>query len=184
MSSSARGPAAVSLRRAAAGEKSMPDGWSGPLEKLTEFKWRIPKSYKPAMRVDGIVFASEKMMETLRHDMALEQVANVATLPGIAGASMAMPDIHHGYGFSIGGVAAMDMEEGVISPGGVGYDIGCGVRLLRTDLNEKRIRPKLMDLADQLFRDVPTGVGSKGRLTLEEKEVSGVMADGAPRAVA
>src|SRR5437667_2403719 len=136
------------------------------------------------MRVDGIVFASERMMETLRGDMALEQVANVATLPGIVSASMAMPDIHHGYGFSIGGVAAMDMEEGVISPGGVGYDIGCGVRLLRTDLNEKRIRPKLKELADQLFRDVPTGVGSKGRLPLEEKEVSGVLAEGAHWAVA
>jgi len=162
----------------------MPVGWSGPLEKLTEFKWRIPKSYKPEMRVDGVVFASERMMETLRQDMALEQVANVAMLPGIVGASMAMPDIHHGYGFSIGGVAAMGMEEGVISPGGVGYDIGCGVRLLRTDLNEKRIRPKLKDLADQLFRDVPTGVGSKGRLSLEEKEVSGVLAEGAHWAVA
>jgi len=91
---------------------------------VTDFKWRIPQRYKPEMRVDGIVFASERMMDTLRSDMALEQVANVAMLPGIVSASMAMPDIHHGYGFSIGGVAAMDMAEGVISPGGVGYDIG------------------------------------------------------------
>jgi tRNA-splicing ligase RtcB (3'-phosphate/5'-hydroxy nucleic acid ligase) len=162
----------------------MPTGWSGPLEKLTEFKWRIPKSYKPEMRVDGIVFASERMMESLREDMALEQVANVATLPGILGASMAMPDIHHGYGFCIGGVAAMDAEQGVISPGGVGYDIGCGVRLLRTDLTEKQVKPKLKELADQLYRDVPTGVGSKGRLTMSEPEVAGVLAEGAHWAVA
>jgi tRNA-splicing ligase RtcB (3'-phosphate/5'-hydroxy nucleic acid ligase) len=162
----------------------MPDGWSGPLEKVTDFKWRIPKRYRPDMRVDGIVFATERMVETLRQDMALEQVANVATLPGIVGASMAMPDIHHGYGFSIGGVAAMDEVEGVISPGGVGYDIGCGVRLLRTNLTEKRVKPKLKELADQLFRDVPTGVGSKGRLTVDEKEVTSVLRDGAHWAVA
>jgi tRNA-splicing ligase RtcB len=135
------------------------------------------------MRVDGIIFASETMMDTMREDMALEQVANVATLPGIVGASMAMPDIHHGYGFSIGGVAAMDLEQGVISPGGVGYDIGCGVRLLRTDLTEKQVKPKLKELADQLFRDVPTGVGSKGRLTIDEKEVVGVLTEGAHWAV-
>ncbi len=162
----------------------MPGGWSGPLEKVTDFKWRIPRSYRPEMRVDGIVFATEKMVGTLRDDMALEQVANVATLPGIVGASMAMPDIHHGYGFSIGGVAAMDMNEGVISPGGVGYDIGCGVRLLRTNLNEKRVRPKLKDLADQLFRDVPTGVGSKGRLTISPEDLAGVLTEGAQWAVA
>jgi tRNA-splicing ligase RtcB (3'-phosphate/5'-hydroxy nucleic acid ligase) len=162
----------------------MPTGWSGPLEKLTEFKWRIPRSYKPEMRVDGVVFASERMMESLREDMALEQVANVATLPGIIGASMAMPDIHHGYGFSIGGVAAMDEQEGVISPGGVGYDIGCGVRLLRTDLTEKRVKPKLKELADQLYRDVPTGVGAQGRLTISEQEVAGVLAEGAHWTVA
>jgi tRNA-splicing ligase RtcB len=136
------------------------------------------------MRVDGVVFASDRIMETLREDMALEQVANVATLPGIVGASMAMPDIHHGYGFSIGGVAAMDMEEGVISPGGVGYDIGCGVRLLRTDLTEKRVKPRLKELADQLFRDVPTGVGSKGRLTISDEEVAAVLAEGARWSVA
>jgi tRNA-splicing ligase RtcB len=162
----------------------MAEGWSGPLEKVTDYKWRIPRRYRPDMRVDGIVFASERMVETLRHDMALEQVVNVATLPGIEGASMAMPDIHHGYGFSIGGVAAMNEQEGVISPGGVGYDIGCGVRLLRTDLTEKRITPKLKDLADQLFRDVPTGVGSKGRLTVDEKEVTAVLSNGAHWAVA
>jgi tRNA-splicing ligase RtcB len=157
----------------------MPGGWSGPLEKVTDFKWRIPRSYRPQMRVDGIIFASEAMMNGMREDMALEQVANVATLPGILGASMAMPDIHHGYGFSIGGVAAMDANEGVISPGGVGYDIGCGVRLLRTDLVEQRVTPKLKDLADQLFRDVPTGVGSKGRLTISEEDLTGVLIEGA-----
>jgi tRNA-splicing ligase RtcB (3'-phosphate/5'-hydroxy nucleic acid ligase) len=94
-----------------------------------------------------------------------------------------MPDIHHGYGFSIGGVAPMDLQEGVISPGGVGYDIGCGVRLLRTDLTEKRITPKLKELADQLFRDVPTGVGSKGRLTISEQQINAVLTSGAHWAV-
>src|SRR5438046_7528681 len=162
----------------------MPGGWSGPLEQVTDYKWRIPKRYRPEMRVDGIIYASAPMMATLREDMALEQVANVATLPGIIGASWAMPDIHHGYGFSIGGVAAMDLEEGVISPGGVGYDIACGVRLLRTDLTEKRVRPKLKELAGQLFRDVPTGVGSKGRLTISEEDVVGVLTEGAQWVVA
>src|SRR5260370_6224657 len=135
------------------------------------------------MRVDGIVFASESMMESVREDVALEQVANVAMLPGILGASMAMPDIHHGYGFSIGGVAAMGVEEGVISPGGVGYDIGCGVRLLRTDLTEQRVKPKLKELADQLYRDVPSGVGSKGRLTSSEQGVAGGVPGGGDRTV-
>jgi tRNA-splicing ligase RtcB (3'-phosphate/5'-hydroxy nucleic acid ligase) len=159
-------------------------GWSGPLEQVSDFKWCIPRSYRADMRVDGIVYASDRIMASLREDMALEQVANVATLPGIVGASWAMPDIHHGYGFSIGGVAAMDREEGVISPGGVGYDIGCGVRLLRTDLTEMRVKPKLKELADRLFRDVPTGVGSRGRLTIDEKDVAGVLAEGAQWAVA
>ena len=106
----------------------------GPLEKVNDYCWRIPKSYKAGMRVDGMIFASEQLMESIRDDPAAEQVANVAFLPGIQGASLAMPDIHWGYGFPIGGVCATDPSQGgVISPGGVGYDINCGVRLMRTN---------------------------------------------------
>ena len=104
----------------------MSDIWQGPLEKIDDYRWRIPKSYKKGMRVDGIVYADEKLLRDIRHDKALEQVANVAFLPGIVKASLAMPDIHWGFGFAIGGVAAMDIENGgFVSPGGIGYYINC-----------------------------------------------------------
>ena len=110
----------------------------GPLERVDDCLWRIPRSYRPELRVDGLIFASDVLMEHIRGDQAPEQVANVATLPGIQVASLAMPDIHWGYGFTIGGVCATDPEQGgVISPGGVGYDINCGVRLLRTALGRE-----------------------------------------------
>src|SRR5215208_825992 len=115
-----------------------------PIEQVDETKWRIPRHGR--MRVDGIVYASAAMMADIRSDESLQQVANVACLPGILGASLAMPDIHWGYGFPIGGVAAMDAEEGVVSPGGVGYDINCGVRLLGSSLTIKEVRPKLKEL--------------------------------------
>src|SRR5215471_3483982 len=108
------------------------DQYQGPLERISDYLWRIPKSYRPDMRVDGLIFADDNLISQIKHDAAPEQVANVATLPGIQVASLAMPDIHWGYGFCIGGVCATDpMEGGVISPGGVGYDINCGVRLVR-----------------------------------------------------
>jgi tRNA-splicing ligase RtcB len=100
--------------------------WSGPLEKVDDYRWRIPRSYKPGMRVPGLIYADEGMLQQIREEQALEQVANVAFLPGIVGYSLAMPDIHWGYGFAIGGVAAMRMKDGVVSPGGVGFDINCG----------------------------------------------------------
>src|SRR6059036_928476 len=103
----------------------MGDGWTGPLNKVDAFRYEIPRSYKPAMRTNGLVFIDESMLPLLRQDQAPEQVANVATMPGILGAAMAMHDIHWGYGFPIGGVAAFDYDEGVISPGGIGYDINC-----------------------------------------------------------
>jgi tRNA-splicing ligase RtcB len=162
----------------------MAEGWSGPLEQISDYKWRLPKSYKEGMRVDGIVYASLKMISSIRHDQALEQVANVAMLPGIVSPSMVMPDVHLGYGFAIGGVAATDAQEGVISPGGVGFDIGCGVRMLRSDLTEERVRRRLKELADQLFRDVPTGTGTKGRIQISAQDVSGVLSQGAHWAVA
>ncbi len=128
------------------------------IEKLNEFTWRIPREGK--MRVDGIVFASEKLMASIRQDKSLEQVANVATLPGIVGASYAMPDIHWGYGFPIGGVAAFDPEQGgIISPGGIGFDINCGLRLLRSDMSLRDVDKKIPELIQNLFNHIPVGVG-------------------------
>src|SRR3990167_1647964 len=134
----------------------MSDIWNGPLEKIDDFRWRIPRSYKQGMRVDGVIYADETLLEDIRHDKAAEQVANVAFLPGIVKYSLAMPDIHWGYGFCVGGVAATDIEAGgVISPGGVGFDINCGVRLTRTNLREDDILPKLADLVNVLYNDIP-----------------------------
>src|SRR3979409_1191789 len=145
------------------------DIFRGALEQVDACCWRIPKSYKPGMRVDGLIFASEKLMEQLKLDQAAEQVANVAFLPGIQHASLAMPDIHWGYGFCIGGVAATDPEEGgVISPGGVGYAITCGVRLLVSHLMWSCVKARIKALVDQLFRDIPTGVGQSGRYQFDK----------------
>jgi len=131
------------------------------------------------MRVDGIIFADEALIGQIRKDQGPEQVANVATLPGIQKASLAMPDIHWGYGFAIGGVAATDPEEGgVISPGGVGYDINCGVRLLRSNITWDDARPHIRRLIDQLFRDIPTGVGQSGRYTFKKPELARLMEQG------
>ncbi len=157
--------------------------WNGPLKKLDNFRWEIPKDYKRGMRVPGIIFASGHMIEQIKKDNAPEQVANVATLPGIVKASMAMPDIHWGYGFPIGGVAAFSEEDGIISPGGVGYDINCGVRLLVTNLEEKDVRPKLKELVDAIFVNVPSGVGEKGKLRLSFSELNEVLDFGAKWAV-
>lgn len=131
-----------------------------PLEKVNDYMWRIPK-YKQGMRVPGMVFANEALLEKMRTDRTLWQCANVTQLPGIYKYAVTLPDGHEGYGFPIGGVAATDYTEGVISPGGVGYDINCGVRLLSTTLSEQEIRPKLAPLADAIFRNVPSGLGSR-----------------------
>jgi tRNA-splicing ligase RtcB len=153
--------------------------YNGPLEQVDETCWRIPKGYKPGMRVDGLIFTNERLMEQLKKDQAPEQVANVATLPGIQYASLAMPDIHWGYGFCIGGVCATDPKEGgVISPGGVGYDINCGVRLVRSNLFYREVKMHLKQLVDQLFRDVPTGVGKTGRFSFNPKELKQLMSEG------
>ena len=143
-----------------------------PIEQVDEYRWRIPKESRPDMRVDGVIYASAKLMQHIRGEQAADQVANVATLPGIVGASLGMPDIHWGYGFCIGGVAAMDIEAGgVVSPGGVGYDINCGVRLLRSELTAGQVRPRIKELVDQLFRDVPCGVGVGGQFRFKEVEL-------------
>jgi len=134
--------------------------------------------------VPGLIFADERLMGALGEDQSLVQVANVACLPGIVRASIAMPDMHWGYGFPIGGVAAFDADEGVISPGGVGYDINCGVRLLRSGLSRTDIEPRLKDLVHALFRNIPSGVGSRRRdLKLDRKEVARVLTRGAAWAI-
>ncbi len=152
------------------------------VEQIDACRWRIPR--EGAMRTDGLIFASAQMMQDLRREQALEQVCNVATLPGIVGPSMAMPDIHWGYGFPIGGVAAFDAEQGVVSPGGVGYDINCGVRLLRSNLDVEEIHPHLDRLADALFRNIPSGVGShRSDFKLSLNDEKQVLAKGAAWAV-
>src|SRR6266566_4138220 len=146
------------------------DAFHGPLEQVDACCYRIPKSYKQGMRVDGLIFANEKLMAQLKLDQAPEQVANVAFLPGIQHASLAMPDIHWGYGFCIGGVCATDPNEGgVISPGGVGYDVNCGVRLIRTNVFYQDVKPHLRQLVEELFRQVPTGAGKSGRYSFNAK---------------
>ena len=141
-------------------EESRPAPEKVPLEKIDNYTWRIPK-YKPGMRVPGVVFANGDLLEKMQTDRTLWQCANVAHLPGIYKYSITLPDGHEGYGFPIGGVAATDYEEGVISPGGVGYDINCGVRLLTTNLSEQDIRPKLAQLTNAIFDNVPCGLGSR-----------------------
>ncbi|MEX2530628.1 MAG: RtcB family protein [Gemmatimonadota bacterium] len=149
------------------------------LERIDEFRWRVPK--QGAMRVEGLIFADDVLVRDIRQDPAVEQVANVATLPGIVGRSIAMPDIHWGYGFAIGGVAAFDPAEGgVISPGGVGYDINCGVRLHRSDLQVDEVRPHLSRLMDDLFDRIPAGVGKGYRkFILSEGQIRSILERGA-----
>jgi tRNA-splicing ligase RtcB len=151
------------------------------LSRISETAWEIPQA--GGMRVPGLVFASAEMMEDIVRDQALRQVINVAHLPGILSASIGMPDIHWGYGFPIGGVAAMDPDEGVVSPGGVGYDINCGVRLLRSHLEMSALRPRLPELVAALHREVPSGVGSKGFVHLTPRETDKVLTDGSRWAV-
>jgi tRNA-splicing ligase RtcB len=148
-------------------------------ERVEPFVWRVPVGTVPGMRVPGVVFASEELFRKAQEDGALTQVANVATLPGIVEASYAMPDIHWGYGFPIGGVAATDSEDGVVSPGGVGFDIACGVRLVRSELEwEKDVSPVIEDLVHALGRTVPRGVGTKGRMRLSRNEMGKVLRQG------
>ena len=136
------------------------------------------------MKVPVTVFASDKLVQKMRQDATFKQATNAACLPGIYKHSIVLPDGHQGYGFPIGGVAAMDYESGVISPGGVGYDINCGVRVLRTNLDESDVRPKVRDLIDQLFADVPTGVGKQGKIDLRNhRGVDEVLANGSKWAV-
>ncbi|ALU11394.1 tRNA-splicing ligase RtcB [Ignicoccus islandicus DSM 13165] len=150
-----------------------------PLKKVGKYEWLIEKGVKPCMKVPAIIFADEYLLEKMKSDRTLDQAANVACLPGIQRASFVMPDGHQGYGFPIGGVAATAVDEnGVISPGGVGYDINCGVRVLRTNLDEKDVRPKIKELVYELFRNVPSGLGSTGKVRLSISELDRVLEEG------
>jgi tRNA-splicing ligase RtcB len=157
--------------------------WTGKLKKIDAYRWLIPRQYKPGMRADGLVYVDEAMLPRILEDQALDQVANVACLPGIVGRSMAMPDIHWGYGFAIGGVAAFRVSDGIVSPGGVGFDINCGVRILRTNLTRDEVLPKIEKLVDALFYAVPSGVGSKGVVKLAAGEIDDVLVKGSRWAV-
>ncbi len=151
------------------------------IEQIAPYLWEIPK--RGGMRVPARIYATRSMMEDIRADRAPEQAANVAHLPGIVKASLAMPDIHWGYGFPIGGVAAFDLDEGVISPGGVGYDINCGVRLMASELRREEVTPHARALVDALFERAPTGVGASGALRVSKKELRRVVVEGAHWAV-
>jgi Uncharacterized conserved protein len=157
--------------------------WDGKLVKVDNCRWEIPKGHIDGMFTNGIVYADDSTIAQTKEDNALQQVANVACLPGIVGSSMAMPDIHWGYGFPIGGVAAVDGNSGSISPGGIGFDINCGVRLVRTDLTEEDVSPVIGRLVDELYKEVPSGLGSKGSLRMNQKELSDVLNYGSKWAV-
>ncbi|MEA2045681.1 MAG: RtcB family protein [Euryarchaeota archaeon] len=152
------------------------------LKKVDEYIYEVPIDHQEGMRVPGRIFISEGLLELVEED-TIDQVANVATLPGIAKYSMAMPDAHLGYGFPIGGVAAFREDDGVISPGGVGFDINCGVRMLRTDLRTEDVYPLITNLVEDLFHDIPSGVGATGRLRISDHELDQVFTQGADWAV-
>src|SRR2546429_3955297 len=161
----------------------MGDGWRGALDKRDALRYEIPRSYKAAMRTNGVIFIDEPMVAQLRQDQAPEQVANVATMPGILGNAMAMPDIHWGYGFPIGGVAAFDYDAGVISPGGIGYDLNCGVRRIGTNLREAEACTRLRALTDACFENVPSGVGEGGNTKLSRQDLAKLGTEGIAWAV-
>ena len=153
------------------------------LVQVDEFTYRIDPSEQPGMRVPGLLFSDSALLSSVEGDPSLAQLANVATLPGIQRHALAMPDIHFGYGFPVGGVAAFDLAEGVVSPGGIGYDINCGVRLVRTSLTVDEVRPRLSELIERLYREVPSGVGSHGGYPISRGDIDEVLSGGARWAV-
>lgn len=160
----------------------MTETWEGPSKQIDQVRWEIPK-FRPEMRVPVRVFASPVLFKQMQRDKTFTQAVNVAYLPGILKYSIVMPDGHEGYGFPIGGVAAFDMKEGILSPGGVGYDINCGVRILRTDLKVEDVLPKIGELVNSLFSNVPSGVGSKGKLRVNASQLREVLVRGCKWAV-
>ena len=159
--------------------------WEGPLNKIDDFRFEIPSSYQGKnrnlkMKTSAVIYATELMIPSIRRDDAPEQAVNMTTLPGILGKAMVMPDIHWGYGFPIGGVAATDLEEGVISPGGVGFDINCGVRLVRTNLRFEDLNKKTIhELIDEMFKNVPSGLGSTAKVRFTNQELNEILIGGA-----
>jgi len=153
------------------------------LDRLGPFLWRIPRDTKPGMRVPALVIADDTLMAAIRTDASLEQIANGATLPGIVKAALAMPDIHQGYGLPVGGVVATDADHGVVSPGAIGFDINCGVRLLRTGLDAADVMPRLPALVEALYAAVPTGVGAKSMVSLSARDLTAVLEEGAAWAI-
>jgi tRNA-splicing ligase RtcB len=149
------------------------------LRKLDRYRWLVPRSTREGMLTDALIYADEHLLEAILGDLSIEQAMNVACLPGIVCRSLAMPDIHQGYGFPIGGVAATRLRDGVVSPGGVGFDINCGVRLLASNLGRDTVREKLRELVNQLFRDVPSGAGSEGPIPCTHKDLDDVLETGA-----
>jgi len=147
-------------------------------KKITDYLWEIPKSFRPDMRVPARIYISEKMLESTFRDRSIGQLVNITTLPGIVKYGLAMPDIHEGYGFPIGGVAAMRESDGVISPGGVGYDINCGVRLLKSNLSQKEIQPHLEDLATEIQKEVPSGLGRGRQIKLDVVSIDKILEGG------
>ncbi len=157
--------------------------WREVLRQIDRVRWEIPPYFDKRMRVPARLIAPSGMLDAIIHDNALMQLVNVAMLPGILKYSLAMPDIHWGYGFPIGGVAAFDYETGIISPGGVGYDINCGVRIIRTNLHVNDIKPYLEKLTTTIFKNVPCGVGSKGKIKVTKKELEELVVKGSKWAV-
>lgn len=153
------------------------------VKKIGEHRYVIPRSYKKGMLIEGLIYADDELIRAIENDLTFEQVANVATLPGLVGRSLAMPDAHQGYGFAIGGVAAADMQDGVVSAGGVGFDINCGVRLLASPYMLDEVRPKIEELLNQMFRDIPCGTGRRGIVGLSLAQLDEVLAHGARWAV-
>jgi tRNA-splicing ligase RtcB len=149
------------------------------IKKISPVLWEIPKGCRTDMRVPARVFATEKMLDQIVSDRSLEQLINVSTLPGIVGAAYAMPDVHEGYGFPIGGVAATRFPSGAISPGGIGYDINCGVRLLKSEVTCDEIKSYFESLSREIYHWIPSGVGRGGRLKLDTKELDQVLKIGA-----
>jgi tRNA-splicing ligase RtcB len=154
------------------------------LETIDEVRHRIPKQPDSPMRTDVRLYASRELLDQIRSDLSLQQAVNVAALPGIVGSSLAMPDIHQGYGFPIGGVCATDWQNGVVSPGGVGFDINCGVRLVAVSLPAADVRGRLRELVNQVFRDVPCGTGSEGFVKITRRQLDEVLEGGAQWMVA
>ena len=153
------------------------------VKKINDFTFKIEKDSSKGMNVPVTIYATDNLISKMVSDRTIDQAANVSTLPGVTKNVVVLPDGHEGYGFPVGGVAALDLEEGVISPGGVGYDINCGVRLLSTSLSEKDVKPNIKDLVNELFRSIPSGVGSQGSVKLTESNLNELLIEGVKWAV-